>query len=48
MNNWFAMAVGIMEFGAGILSATQGRWHWAGVWCFYGLASVFLFLAEGK
>ena len=47
MPNWFALTVGLLEIGAGVFSLTQGRLHWAGIWGFYGLASIFLFLAEG-
>lgn len=48
MNNWFALTVAIMEMLAGALSLSQGRIYWFGIWMGYGIASLFLFLAEGK
>jgi len=41
-------AVGLLEFGAAIVYALDGRWAAAGVWFFYSLAAGFLtFLGEG-
>lgn len=48
MNNYFALTVGILEVLAGLSSFLNCRYMWGWIWIFYGMATIFLFIVEGK
>lgn len=46
--NWWMVAAGVLQLGASISAASNGKWWFAGVYLCYFLASIFLFMSEYK